>query len=143
MSSLDKTWFTPALKIKHKEIQKEFYKNGKSDKWKRLKSVFRRAKRKASNTFYSEFVTELKQTKPGQYYKMAKKIGGIEQQNSGDLNIECLEGMEPQHQVKAVAKAFAETSCEYEPVNITHLPSYLPAKPAPQLQVYNVYKKNS
>ena len=36
MTSLDKTWFTPSLKLKYNEMQREFFKNGKSCKWKKL-----------------------------------------------------------------------------------------------------------
>ena len=72
---------------------------------------------------------------------MAKRIGGIEQQGQNDLYIECLDGLDPQQQVEAVAASFAKTSCEYEPINISNLPAYLPAENAPQLEVYYVYKK--
>ena len=56
---------------------------------------------------------------------MAKRIGGIEQQGQGDIYIECLEGMDPQEQVEAVAASFAKISCEYAPVDISRLPPEL------------------
>ena len=141
ITSLDKNWFSPAIKIKHCEMQKEFFRHGKSNKWRKLRSVFRKAKKKAIKNFYSEFVRDLKVSKPGQYYKMAKRIGGIEQQGQGDIYIECLEGMDPQEQVEAVAASFAKISCEYAPVDISRLPAYLPADEAPQLDVFYVYRK--
>ena len=49
MSSLDKKWFNPTLKIQYNEMQHEFFKNRKSEKWKHLRICFRKAKRKASN----------------------------------------------------------------------------------------------
>ena len=48
ITSLDKTWFHPALKLKYNEMQKEYYKHGQSDKSKILRSVFRKSKRKTS-----------------------------------------------------------------------------------------------
>ena len=72
---------------------------------------------------------------------MAKNIGGIEQTNHAYMHIECLDGMNPQAQVEAVAKAFGSVSCEYEPVNLSELPAYLPAEQAPKIEVYNVYQK--
>ena len=141
MTSLDKNWFNPAVKLKYCEMQKEFFKHGKSTKWRKLRSIFRKAKKKASTSFFSDFVSDLKVTKPGQYFKMAKRIGGIEQQGQGELYIECLDGMDPQEQVEAVAASFAKVSCEFEPINLSKLPAYLPAQEAPQISVYNVYKK--
>ena len=61
--------------------------------------------------FYSEFVKDLKKAKPGEYFKMAKRIGAIDQQHYGDIRIESLEKMNPQEQVEAVAKSFAQISC--------------------------------
>ena len=71
---------------------------------------------------------------------MAKRIGAIENQSRGDLNIASLDGIEPQMQVETVAKSFSEISCQYDPVNLHLLPAYLPAEEAPQLQVYNVWR---
>ena len=89
MTSLDKKWFNPGLKLKYREMQCEFFINGKSQKWKKLRSAFRRDKRLAVKSFYSKFVTELKTTDPSMYYKMAKRIGAGGQKNSGDIVIEC------------------------------------------------------
>jgi hypothetical protein len=122
-------------------MQKEFFSNGKSVEWKKLRATFRKAKKKASKSFYGKFVNELKASNPGQFYKMAKQIGGIGQQKQEDLHIECLEGLEPQQQVEQVAEAFAKVSCEYERIKLDKLPSYLPAEQSPQLHVYQVYKK--
>ena len=52
-----------------------------------------------------------------------------------------MEGLNPVQQVEKVAQSFAAVSCEYEPVRLELLPAYLPAKEAPQLQVYSVYKQ--
>ena len=142
MTSLDKTWFSPSLKLKYNKMQKEYFKNGKSNKWKKLRSKFRNSKRKASKTFYKEFVQNLKVTKPGMYYKMAKKkVGGIDQSSQGDIHIESIEHLNAQEQVEEVAKSFAAVSCEYNPVDISKFPAYLPAEEPPQLHVYDVYKK--
>ena len=106
-----------------------------------MRSNFRRSKRKASKSFYKEFVKDLKVTKPGQYHKLAKRIGAINQQNEGDLKIECLEGLDPQLQVEAVAESFAKVSNEYNPIDLQKLPAYLPAEEPPQVNVYNVLRK--
>ena len=67
---------------------------------------------------------------------MAKKLGGIQGQNSTNLNIECIENLSPQEQVDKVAESFAAVSQLYEPVDLASLPAYLPADRPPQLKVY-------
>ena len=141
MSALDKPWFHPALKLKYKEVQKEFFSKGKSEKLRKLKKSFRTSKRKAIRDFYKDFVEELKTSQPGQYYKMAKKIGAVDPNSQGELFIECLEGMNQQEQVQKVADSFAAVSNEYQCVDLSSLPAYLPSEQPPQLEVYKVYKQ--
>ena len=42
MSTLDKKWFTPQLKILHRRVQREFNKHRKSEKFKKLRSKFKK-----------------------------------------------------------------------------------------------------
>ena len=97
--------------------------------------------RKASNEFYKSFVNELKTAKPGQYHKVAKKIGGLDNQTSGNLKIESIENLSPQEQVDKVAESFAAVSQQCAPVDLERLPAYLPAERPPELEVYKVYRK--
>ena len=90
ISALDKGWMSPQLKQLHRAMQREFYKNRGSLKHKRLKSKFKKLKRKSIKSVYSTFVSELKMTDPGRWYSMAKKIGAIKQTNDGDTKVESL-----------------------------------------------------
>ena len=141
MSLLDKSWFNPTLKLMYNKMQKEYFTNRKSPLWKKLRSKFKKAKRKASKVFYQNFVSELKTTKPAMYYKMAKQIGAIDKTGNNEIKIECIEGLNPQEQVQAVADSMAEVSNQYSPVDLSKLPSYLPAEEAPQLEVYKVFQQ--
>ena len=47
MTTLDKEWMHPDLKNLYVEMTKEYFKNRKSEKWKKLYVRFRRSKRKA------------------------------------------------------------------------------------------------
>jgi hypothetical protein len=141
VTSLDKPWCTPAIKLKHSEMQKEFYKKGKTQRWKKLKSAFRRAKRKSMKHHYKEFFEELKTTSPSEYYKMAKRIGATDQKDQKELRIESIENLSPQEQVEKVAESFAAVSKEYDPVDLAKLPAYLPAEEPPSIEVYKVYRK--
>ena len=104
ISSLDKKWMNPSLKILYRQVQREFFKNRQSKKWKKLKSKFKRKKRKAVKTFYSEFVHELKESDPGSWYKMAKRIGALDQMNGHDIAVEELEGLSNQESAEVIAE---------------------------------------
>ena len=60
ISNLDRKWFSPELKQLHRKLQREFYSNRKSTKYKRLKCKFKQMKRKAVKSYYSDFFGSLK-----------------------------------------------------------------------------------
>ena len=141
ISTLDKKWFNPSLKLLHRKVQREFYKHRQSTKWKRLKKKFKKMKRKAIKSFYSKFVTDLKQSEPGKWYKMAKRIGAIDQMNPVDIKVEELEGLDNKSCAEMIAKSFASVSQEYSPISLESLPSYRPIQKPPQVEEFSVYEK--
>ena len=54
MTSLDKPWFNPSLKLKYNEMQKEFFSNGKSVKWNKLRRSFRSQKKKSIKGVFTQ-----------------------------------------------------------------------------------------
>ena len=52
ISNLDKKWFSPQIKQIHRKMQREFYKHRRSPKYKKLKSKFKKLKRRSIKTFY-------------------------------------------------------------------------------------------
>ena len=128
VSTMDQKWMNPKLKSLQRKVQREFYKHRQSDKWRKLKRRFRQMKRKTIKSFHSNFVTELKQTNPSNWYRMAKKIGAIDQMNEGDVCVDQLIGLDNK---QAVAQHFPAVSNEYSPLDLEKLPCYLPA-PKPE-----------
>jgi hypothetical protein len=141
ISSLDKKWFTPHLKQLHRKMQRAFHKNRSGQKYKKLKSKFKKLKRNAIKSFYSDFVSELKVTDPGKWYSMAKKIGAIDQMNNGDIEVESLSGLTNIEAAIKIAEHFAAVSNQYSPINFCDLPSYLPAQPPPQVEEHEVFTR--
>ena len=92
ISSLDKKWFNPNLKSLHRKLQREFFKHRQSNKWRELRRKFKKAKRKSIKSFYSKFVSDLKESEPGKWYRMAKRLGAADQMNNGEIRVEELEG---------------------------------------------------
>ena len=141
ISSLDKKWMNPKLKVLYRSLQREYYKNRRSIKWKKMKVRFKREKRRAIRTFYSTFVTDLKNTNPGKWYKMAKRIGAVNQLTGGDVQVESLQHLDARQCAQEIAEHYAEISREFVPVNLEQLPCYLPAQQPPQVDEYIVYER--
>ena len=59
LSTLDKKWMSPHLKQIHRAMSREYYRNKRSPKYKKLKSKFKKLKRKSVQTFYLDFVHNL------------------------------------------------------------------------------------
>ena len=58
---------------------------------------------------------------------MAKRLGAEESGKTGELSVDCLNGMDNQQAAEEVAKYFSKVSKEYAPLDTTQLPAYLPA----------------
>ena len=102
-------------------MQRAFHRNRSSQKYKKLKSKFKRLKRNSIKSFYSDFVSELKVTDPGKWYSMAKKIGAIDQMNDGDVEVESLSGLTNIEAARKIAEYFASVSNESSPINFCSL----------------------
>ena len=141
ISSLDKKWMNPGLKTLHRKVQREFYKRRQSSKWRKLRKKYKREKRKAIKSFYSNFLTELKKSDPGKWYQMAKKIGAVDQMNEGEIKVDCLEGLSNAEGAQQLAEHYAKISNNYSKLNPLKLPCYLPAPEPPQVDEYRVFQK--
>lgn len=96
-------------------------------------------KRKSIKTFFSDFVSDLKTTNPGKWYSMAKKIGAVDQMSGGEVSVESLSDLTNKECADKIAQHFSAISNEYDPIDLSQLPSYLPAPPPPQVDEYEVY----
>ena len=141
MSHLDKEWMSPELKQLHRAMQREFYKHRKSNKYKKLKTKYRKLKRRTIKTKYSSFMSELKLTNPGKWYTMAKKIGAVDKMSEGNVQVDSLSNFSAAESAQKIAEHFATISNEYSPVDSNQLPCYLPALPPPQIEEYDVYHR--
>ena len=121
ITNLDRIWMSPPLKQLHRKLQREFHLHRKSSKYKKLKSEFKKKKRKAIKAFYSEFVTELKISNPGKWYAMAEKIGATDLMNEGETQVESLLGFSNSKCAQQIAEHFAAISNEYSPIDLTQL----------------------
>ena len=86
-------------------------------------------------------MAELKITDPGRWYSMAKKIGAVKESNNGDIIVESLSNLTNKESADKIAQHFAKVSNEYQPIDFTQFPSYLPATPPPKVEEHDVYNR--
>ena len=141
MSNLDREWMSPELKQLHRTMQREFFRHRKSQKYRNLKSKFKKLKRRTLKEFYSNFVTDLKLSDPGRWYSMAKKIGAVDKMTGGDIQVQSLANLSNAQCSQKIAEHFATISQEYSPVDLNQLPCYLPAQQPPNISEFDVYTR--
>ena len=59
--------------------------------------------------------------------------------SGGDIQVQSLNNLSNAQCVAKIAEHFAAISQEYQPINLSQLPSYLPAQPPPKIEEYDVY----
>ena len=122
-------------------MTKEFFKNRKSEKWKRLYVKFRKGKRAAVRGINFEvFADQIIKGSRGNFYRQVKKVGGVKQKISR-LNIESLEGKSDTECAQAIGESYSAISKAYSPVDLAALPAYLPAQLPPQVEQLQVWEK--
>ena len=141
LSTLDRKWMSPSLKQLHRRMQRAFHRKRGGEKYRKLKSKFKKMKKNAIRSFYSDFVSELKCTNPGKWYSMAKRIGAVDQIMQGEVKVESLSNLNNFQSAQKIAEHFASISNEDSPIDNSQLPCYLPALPPPQVEEYDVYTR--
>ena len=71
-TSEDQVWITPEIKEISRKKQREYAKHRRSPKWKSLKTIFDAKCESAKRAYYSNIVSDLKQSNPGQWYSKLK-----------------------------------------------------------------------
>ena len=141
ISNLDKNFMTPKLKILHRQMQRELYRNGKTEKFRKMRRKFKKAKRTSTSQYFDKFIHNLKTANTKKWFQQMKHFGGLNKINSGKLHIESLKNLTDQECAEKVAQHFASVSQEYEPVDRQKLPCFLPAEKPPQVNIFQVLEK--
>ncbi len=108
--------------------------------WRSLRNKVARLIEAAEKSCYRDHIQNLKSCDPAGWHKGIQLITNKKQQS---LMIS-VPGI-PQHDEKAIAEAinqsFASVSQSRPPLNHSDLPAFLPSKPPPQVQVWEMYDK--
>ena len=116
IGSDDQPWVTFKLKKLDRRRKRVFHKERKSEKWKILDKIFKRAAKCAKSEFYKEKVAELKKKNPGQWYSCLKNLTSLDQHKRDQPNVEEIRHLPDQQQAELIAEQFAKIQNEYEPL---------------------------
>ena len=127
VSNQDKPWINKELKILKRRKMREYQKRGKSEKYQKLDQEFHLKYKAAAKKFMDHKIKALKETKPGQAFKILKSMGA----QAGECSDDTFTFTLPSHQAnrltskqsaERIAEYFATISAEYQPLSIDKLP---------------------
>ena len=149
LSSYDKPFITHELKKLDRQRSREYQKHGKSQKYFDLKKQFENKYKKAAKVYLDKSLNMLHESKPGQAFRILKKLGahpGDCTDNSGSFTLTSHENISPEISTEKIADHFAAISQEFPPLLSELLPRCVreklnsPGNP-PQFSEYEVYCK--
>ena len=144
----DKPWITKEVKVLHRQMTREFYKNKKSKKWSELKEKFTAKCKSVKENYYEKIVADLKTSNPGKWYSKIKRMSGQDSNYNQKICVEELIGLNSKEQAEAIAEHYSTISNKFEHVQKDKFQSYFdtlqdadpPLKVEP-LQVYQAIRK--
>ena len=148
ISFQDKPFINKELKVISRRKQREYTKNGKSQKYKKLKIEFDAKYRIAAQKFMNKKVKDLKETQPGKAYSILKSMGTQPGDCSEDqtFTLPGHQNMSAEQSAEKIAEHFAAISQEYSPLDVNLLPARVRKRLAgssnpPKITEYDCFKK--
>ena len=115
-SSNDQEFFTPELKALDRKRKRIYSKQGRSTKWKKLNSNFKKKVRKAKKVFYKKMISDLKKSNPGQWYSKLKRMTAYDQHKNEEIIVNEIRENTDQQQADIIADKFSSVSNIYDPI---------------------------
>ena len=78
-SSDDRPWVTERVNQLYRLQNREFYKNHKSEKWKRLNAEFEQKCETEKKKYCENIISDLKTSNPSKWYSKLKRMSGQDQ----------------------------------------------------------------
>lgn len=121
----DKPWITAEIKQLQRQKLREYRKNSKSLKYRDLLTKFRSKYKNSASKYLRKHVDELKKSKPGQVFRILKRMGA----QPGDCSDEgtftlpghLADHLSDQQSAERIADHFAEISGQFLPLDISRL----------------------
>ncbi|CAH1244451.1 MRC2 [Branchiostoma lanceolatum] len=137
LHSKDKPWITPEIKNLISLRQSAFH-NGTTSEWKSLRNKLQAKIRRARQTFYSSKVDNLRRHDPANWHKDIKSMANIGKSNP----VIHVDGITPDNSkatADAINASLSKITQSLPPLDISHLPAFLPALQPPQVSVWEMY----
>ena len=144
IASDSQPFYNSKLQALKRKKNREYHKNRRSKKWRKLNNVYESALKEAKHSFYRNKIMKLKKADPRKWYSELKKITRIDQHEAEEISVEDIKELPVEEQVEMIADKFAEVSNEYDKLNNDDIifPDFDP-KDSPQfteLEVLNALK---
>ena len=140
-TSEDQVWATSEIKEISRRKSKEFFKHRKSPKWKQLKSLLDEKCEIARKAYYTNIVSDLKSSNPGQWYSKLKRMTSYDTLKSEEVMVDSICGLSNKEQVEKIAENFAKISNSYDPINPSNISTKQEnEKSTPKLEAFQVYQ---
>ena len=122
----DKLFITKEIKQLDRQKNREYLKRGKSEKYRKLKSLFDTKYKEASEKYLEKNLDELRQAHPGKAFNILKRLGakpgdGTEG-STFSLPAHENENLSAEQSAERIANHFAAISQEFPPLNLKLLP---------------------
>ena len=132
LSSQDKPWINWELKRLHRLKSREYIKRGQSDKYKSLQKEFKIKSKTAAQKYLAKNTEALKETNPGQAYRILKKLGAqpgdCTDNHTFTLPSHSAANLTNQESAESIANYFAAISQEFSPLDAKNLPDRVQSK---------------
>ena len=123
-SADDQPWFNCDLKKKDRARKREFFKNQKSEHWKKLNLEFLNAMKKAKISYRENMVDDIKNTHPSQWYSKVRRMSGLQKDQNCSVFVDELAELTDKDQAQKIADFFSSTRNLYRRVEFEDFPDF-------------------
>ena len=138
-----KPWMNSQSILLDRQRKREYLKNKKSPKWKKLNSEFEEKSKELKKSYYKNMVEDLKTSNPGEWYSKVKRMSTLDQQKDDCISVEQFKGETSQNQAEIIADQFASISNLYKPLDPDdiEIPDVEESAPHPLYEPLEIYEK--
>ena len=116
ISSDDQPFCTEKMKKLKRLKAREFHKNRRSKKWKKINKLYRKEVSIAKKNYNTNVLKDLKQSNISQWYSKLKYLCSYDQKKSEPIIVEEIKNLSAQDQAEKIADKFSKISQEYGPL---------------------------
>ena len=106
----DQSFFTDQLKRLDRKRKREFRKNRRSPKYKRLHKVFKLKVKEAKQKFKANMIDDVMTARSAQWYSKLKRISNFEQNKAEFVQVDEISHLSNKEQAEAIADGFSSIS---------------------------------